>query len=479
MPIFTQRSVVSAPAQTLFEYHAGEGAFERLAPPWQNITVLEKQGTITDGSRLVIQLRQGPIPIRMEAHHKNYVEGRQFTDELVKSPFRKWEHTHRFIPYNSDQSILDDTFEYQLPLHPISQWVGGWFAHSQFKRMFRFRHQRTQNDLERHQRYAQNPRQTVAITGASGLIGRNLTAFLTTGGHTVKRLVRNRPTPDSPNIYWNPQTGEIDADKLDRVDTVIHLAGENIAGGRWSEKRKKVIYESRVEGTQRLCEALARMKNPPKTLLCASAIGFYGNRGDELLHEVSESGEGFLAQVVRDWEAATAPAEAAGIRVVHLRIGVVMAMQGGAIAKMLLPFLFGAGGRLGNGQQYLSWISLEDTVGAFYHAMFTESLSGAVNVVAPNPVTNAKFTGTFGRVLRRPTIFPIPTFAIRLLFGQMGQETLLSGAKVSSEHLCDSGFTFLYPELETALRYETGRLRPSDLNLQSAPSAGEIEARVV
>jgi uncharacterized protein (TIGR01777 family) len=248
----------------------------------------------------------------------------------------------------------------------------------------------------------------------------------------------------------------VDESKMDGVDAVVHLAGENIAAGRWTEERKKRIRESRVVGTQRLCETLGRLTNKPKVVVVASAIGFYGARNDEVLTETSPAGEGFLPEVCEAWEASAQPAIDAGIRVVHPRIGVVLAAKGGALATMLPAFKMGVGGRVGSGKQYMSWVSLDDVVGIIHHLIFTDDISGPVNAVAPNPVTNAEFTKALGRVLRRPTLLPVPKTAIKMLFGEMGEKLVLQGARVIPDKLQKSGFEFLHTDLETALRAELG-----------------------
>jgi uncharacterized protein len=290
----------------------------------------------------------------------------------------------------------------------------------------------------------------ILISGASGLIGSELSAFLTSAGHQVTALTRSKDKPG--NIYWDPAKGDIEANKLNGFDAVIHLAGENIAS-RWTAEKKQRIRDSRVKGTEMLCETLARLDQPPTTLLCASAIGYYGNRGDEILTETSRPGDTFLSKVCEEWEEATAPALQKGIRVCNMRIGAVLTPKGGALAKMLTPFRLGVGGKVGPGTQYMSWIALDDVVGAFNHALQTSALLGPVNVVSPNPVTNKEFTKTLGRVLGRPTIFPLPGFMARAMFGEMANELLLGSARIQPIRLQESGYQFRHPDLEEALRY--------------------------
>lgn len=290
----------------------------------------------------------------------------------------------------------------------------------------------------------------ILISGAGGLVGTALAPHLSGQGHAVRRLARSNPSGE--DILWNPEQKTIDAAKLEGFEGVVHLAGESIASGRWTEERKKRIRDSRVLGTRFLVEALGRLAQRPKIFLCASAIGFYGDRGDEVLREESPPGSLFLSQVCRDWEEAAAQAASSGMRVVRLRFGMILSAHGGALAKMLLPFRLGLGGKIGSGAQYMSWVSIEDTVGAIAHALNAESLRGPVNVVAPNPVSNLEFTKTLGKVLGRPTVFPMPAFAARLAFGQMADELLLASARVQPAKLASGGYHFKHPQLEGALR---------------------------
>jgi uncharacterized protein (TIGR01777 family) len=295
----------------------------------------------------------------------------------------------------------------------------------------------------------------IAVTGSSGLVGAALVSLLTAGGHRVIRLVRKPPSEDE--VQWDPTEGVRDLSRLEGVDAVIHLAGENIAAGRWTPRRKGEIHCSRVEGTRRLCESLTRLSRRPGALVSASAVGFYGDRGDEILTEDSPPAKDFLARLCQEWEAATQPASRAGIRVVHLRLGMILSPAGGALKKMLLPFKLGVGGRIGSGKQYVSWIGIDDAIGAIHHAACTESLQGPVNAVSPTPVANSEFARILARVLSRPAIFPTPAFAMRLAFGEMADALLLASARVVPTRLQASGYRFRYPQLEAALRYLLAR----------------------
>ena len=291
----------------------------------------------------------------------------------------------------------------------------------------------------------------IALTGSSGLIGSALTERLQREGHTVTRLVRSNPGPQ--DAVWDPASGTIDAASLDGVEAVVHLAGEGIADARWTAAHKRAVMDSRVQGTTLLASTLAALDAPPSVLVSGSAIGFYGDRGDEELDESSSRGTGFLADVVQAWEDSTAAAQAAGIRVAHIRTGIVQSTRGGALKQQLLPFRLGVGGRIGSGHQWLPWISLGDEVSAIMHVLDTDSLSGPVNLVGPHPVTNAQYTKALGKALKRPTLLPIPLLAIKLRYGtEMVQEMLLSSARVLPGKLLGSGFAFADTDLLGTLR---------------------------
>jgi uncharacterized protein (TIGR01777 family) len=296
----------------------------------------------------------------------------------------------------------------------------------------------------------------IIVTGASGLVGSSLVPSLLGRGHEVTQLVR-RKSKEAPGgvreVEWRPDSGGIDAAALEGHDAAVHLAGENISAGRWTEERKRRIRESRVKGTRLLAETLARLNARPRAFVSASAIGYYGDRGDEVLTERSAAGEGFLPDVCREWEEATQAAGAAGIRTALMRFGLILSGEGGALAKMLLPFKLGVGGRVGSGRQFYSWIALDDVIDIIHFTLANESLGGAINVAAPEPVTNAEFTRALGRALSRPTFFPAPAFGLRLAFGEMADALLLASERVVPERLQEAGYEFKYPTLDGALRH--------------------------
>jgi len=301
----------------------------------------------------------------------------------------------------------------------------------------------------------------ILIGGSSGLVGTALIKSLEAQGHEVFRLVRHAPGSKA-EVEWSPDRYSIALARIEGFDAVVNLAGESIAEGRWTDDKKRKIRESRVKGTKLLGDALANLTKPPQTFICASAIGYYGNRGDEILTEVSAPGDDFLADVCVEWEKATALATEKGIRVVNARFGVILDVKGGALKKMLPPFRLGLGGKVGSGKQWMSWIALDDVISGLNFVLNDDSVRGPINFVAPNAVTNAEFTKTLGKVLSRPTLLPIPAFGVRLAFGEMGEALLLGGQRVAPKVLLDAGYQFQRPELEPALRQlleqsDTGR----------------------
>ena len=291
----------------------------------------------------------------------------------------------------------------------------------------------------------------ILVAGSSGLIGTALCSRLEREGHEVVRLVRRPPVQGE--LRWDPEAGELEQEALEGIEATVHLGGRSIVAGRWTATVKEQLRQSRVQTTQLLAARLAGLAAPPRVLVCSSAVGIYGHRRDEELDEESGTGEGFLAELGRAWEGASAVATEAGIRVVQARLGIVLSRRGGALAKMLLPFRLGLGGKIGSGRQYVSWISLEDAVAALIYAVENDALRGPVNLTAPQPVTNAELTRTLGSVLRRPTLLPLPAFAAKLVLGELAEEGLLASQRVRPQRLLEAGFEFAYPELGGALRH--------------------------
>ncbi|MDX1430290.1 MAG: NAD-dependent epimerase/dehydratase family protein, partial [Rhodothermales bacterium] len=345
MSRFTYSTKVDHPPRTVFDWHGREGAFERLAPPWAPIR-LEKHEGIREGDRAVIRLGWGPLSTRWVARHTACRPGEMFEDVQEEGPFDSWRHQHRFEAVGADACTVTDEIEYELPLGNVGDAVGGRCVTGRLREQFKYRHRVLANDLDLHRRY-KSRELTVARTGSSGLIGSAVRAFLTTGGHHVLCLVR-RPAASDDEVFWSPATGEIDAKRLEGIDAVVHLAGESIFAPRWSASKKRRIYDSRVQGTRLLASALAGLNEPPEVFVSSSAIGIYGDRGDEELTEESDVDDRlFLAQVCHDWEAATDPARDSGIRTVLARTGLVLSGKGGALEPMLPVFKAGLGGRLG------------------------------------------------------------------------------------------------------------------------------------
>jgi uncharacterized protein len=456
VPTFVRRSPMPVSPRLLFDWHEQPGAFERLSPGWQGARVLSRTGGITDGSRVEVEvpLLGGLLHQRMLMEHRGYEPGVRFVDVQVEGPFARWEHTHTMEPAPDGSSVLVDEIQYELPLGPIGELAGGAFVATQLEQLFDFRHARTLADLHRHAAFAGQPRRTVAITGGSGMIGTALTWLLRTGGHTVRWITR---TPDRArgDIGWDPDAGTLDPAALEGVDTIVHLAGANV-GERWTPEHKRAILASRELGTRTLAAAILGMEEAPDALISASAIGYYGDTGSKMIDESAPNGDGFLADVCAAWERETERVATAGIRVAIARTGIVLSPLGGALAKMLPPFRFGLGGPLGSGKQWMSWISLDDQVGALHHLIMDPACRGIYNLTAPSPVPNAVFVQTLGDALHRPALIPVPGFALTALFGEMAQATILDGQRVHPERLEAAGFQFQHRSLAEALRFELG-----------------------
>jgi len=435
----TYSSVVDAGRDEVFSWHTRPGAIARLTPPWQPVTVLREAGSLRDG-RAILGLPGG---LRWVAAHRpdGYDPPNAFADELASLPL-PWRHTHEFSPVGKAATLVTDVVQTPLPARAL-------------RSMFVYRHRQLAADLAAlaRARDISQDTLTVAITGSSGLIGTALTALLTTSGHRVIPLVR-RP-PQAGQRHWRPDDPA--PDLLAGADAVIHLAGASI-GGRFTAERKHEIRASRILPTRHLAE-LAVATPGLKAFVTASAIGIYGpDRGEEILTEASPRGEGFLADVVADWEDAAAPAAAAGIRTVQVRTGIVQTPRGGMLRLLSPLFAAGLGGRLGTGKQWLAWIALDDLLDIYRRAVLDPGLSGPVNAVAPEPARNADYTRTLAAVLRRPAVLPVPGLGPRLLLGAEGAREIAQASQyVRPERLIGAGHQFRQPELEGALRHLFGR----------------------
>lgn len=442
--------------EDVFQWHARPGAIERLSPPWDPLQVISRTGGIEEGAEVVLRMKAGPFPYRWHARHTAFEENRLFEDMQVDGPFSEWIHSHRFSPDGNRACFLEDRISCKLPLHPLSTIAARGLLRNKLERIFTYRHRTTAEDIRLHRSYRMERPMTIVVSGASGVVGSALVPFLTTGGHRVVRLVRRPPQADSDEIFWDPAAGVLETGGIEKIDAVVHLAGENIGEGWWTEAKKKRIVESRTVGTSLLAEAAARLSPPPRVFVSASAIGYYGNRGDDVMTEESCAGDDFISGVCTGWEASAEPSIRKGIRTVMMRIGIALSPAGGALARLLPSFRYGAGAKIASGSQYMSWIAIDDVIGAIYHTLMTETVEGAVNVVAPEPLTNGAFTKILSETLNRPRLFTIPDAVIRAMFGEMGREILLSSTRVKPEKLLATGYRFQYPDLSGALHHLLG-----------------------
>ena len=458
MAVYVRSSTMPVPARELADWHFRSGAIDRLIPPWECVEILERPGAMADGAVARFRMRKFGVGIEWVARHHDVQPGRSFSDTQVRGPFASWVHRHSFLPEGDAASMLEDRVEYRLPGGALGAALGGGKVAGDLERMFAWRHARTRHDLHHHAPFL-GERLRVAVSGTNGLVGGSLVPFLTTGGHDVRRIVRGTPDPARGDVAWDPRAGTFDARALEGLDAVVHLAGAGIADGRWTEARKREIVDSRVGPTAALARTLAGLRQKPRVLVCASAIGWYGDRpGPAAVDESSPRGDGFLPETCEAWERATDVARDAGIRVVNLRIGIVLSARGGALAKLLPPFRGGLGGAVGSGEQGMSWIDLDDLLGALRLVLST-GVQGPVNAVAPEPCSNRAFGQALGRAICRPAVAPLPAAAVRAMFGEMGERLLLEGAFVRPARLAELGFRWTLPDLEHAFRFETGRMK--------------------
>jgi len=415
--------------------------------------VVSRKGGIETGSEIHIRLKRFGLSSDWHARITDHEEGRMFEDSQLEGPFAKWTHRHEFLETVSGKSQLSDSIDYAVPGGTLGEALGGGIARSELKRLFRYRHRITKRDLATAVAFRGFPRWNILISGGYGFTGRRLSDFLRAQGHSVSVLSRN---PRPGDVAWDPEKGEVDTDALEGFDAIIHLAGENLASGRWSEELKKRIYNSRIDSTALLVDAIGGLDKPLKAFVCASAVGYYGDCGDRWVSESDAPGKGFLSDVCVDWEKAAQDGESVAEKVIRLRTGIVLDPSDGALARMLLPFKLGMGGAFGSGQQWMPWIALEDWIGAVHHLMFRGD-SGAYNLSSPNPQRNKAFGKTLASVLNRPALMKVPAVALKLALGEFAEEGLLSSCRAQPKGLLESGYTFQYPELGDALRLVLGK----------------------
>ena len=474
MESFVHSSRIDQPLERVFAWHIREGAFERLKPPWEQFKVIGRSGSIQNNGIVKLRTKLGPLSMKWVVKHAEYIPDKQFKDIQIKGVFSSFVHSHSFERFGTS-CMLEDRIEYSLPAGRIGSLAAHRFVDRNLRKIFDYRHRTITQDLRTHSfinsiRKSGSPL-TIAITGSSGFVGSALMPFLTTGGHKVV------PLSSSPYVLPSLQTGKdqtrsyfnLDALNSHHVDAVINLAGENIFG-KWTKEKKRKLSESRINTTTTLCERLASLNEPPSVLVSVSAIAYYGNRGDEILSEDSQAGTrassvpskipsvDYLSDLCRQWENTTQIAKEAGIRVVNLRLGIVLSSSGGLLAKILPVFKWGLGGRIGRGNQYVSWIALEDLLTIILSMIADETFSGPVNAVSPNPVTNTDFTDTLGKTLSRATVVAVPKFMLRGIVGQeLTDALLLSSTRVMPSRLIESGYKFRFPYLEMALRDTLGK----------------------
>lgn len=434
------------------------------------MNLIDQKGGINNGAISIFRINFGPITFKWVAKHFGYIHNVQFQDKMIKGPFKKWVHTHSFIPQNSfHQCIIEDKIEYMPRFGKIGSKILEKKMQNYLNQLFLYRSRILVNDLFL-EKITQEKGKRILISGSHGLIGSSLIPLLTSiGRHKISRLVRKvinnnnmdllpeTNKEDKKTIFWDPQYNKLDPYELEGFDIIIHLAGENIFG-RWTDIKKQRIYDSRVGSTKLLSESLTKLSHPPSLLICASAIGYYGDRPNEYLAEDSNPGKGFLSEVCQKWEKATKEATEIGIRVVNTRFGVVLTPKGGILQKLLSPFKLGLGITIGNKDQYISWVSIEDVIKSIFYSITNTSIKGPINIVSPNPVTNLEFSDILKKIFNPKLSMSLSQNIPKLIFGEMSKEVLSTNTFVIPKKLVSTDYKFFSSDLEDSLRFLLGKI---------------------
>lgn len=449
------RSLVNHSQQEVYNWHLKKRVFERCIPPSEMIDVICSEGKPNRiGSKISFRFKLFKLFWSKQLlEYTHSVKNESFRLVQKKGFFDSYTYETILTPQSPHTTEIVDCFELTHCFPSFLNPIINRYLKRRMAKILSYKHELIDHDIGMIQKYPFKKPLKVLISGAHGLIGKNLVYFLEFMGHDVWTLSRKSCEMEKV-VIWNPRTGECNRNDFEGFDAVIHLAGENIGKGWWTKQKKERVLKSRTKGTELLVDIIKSLANPPKAFISASAIGYYGNRGNELLNEKSGPGKGlFISEVCEQWERASRELEEKGIRVAHARFGMVLSSEGGALKKMLPLFKWGIGGKIGTGHQYISWIAIDDVVGGLYHVMMTPKLLGPVNIVAPNPVPNDVFSKKLAQVLNRWLGPALPEFAVRLLMGQKGEELLLSSARVEPQRLSESGYNFHYPKLCQALEH--------------------------
>ncbi len=434
--ILNFRSSLPASAEQVYNWLRCKGSVARQVSPWRCVKFLSE-----GNGRIELLVRPRLFWRKWILEQKDEIPGLAFSERQIEGPYSYWLHRYRLYPQGNECDLEEEV-----------EWHGA-MDREHLNRLLIWKHATLAQDLMTYARYSKHLVLRILVSGSTGLVGRSLCAFLRGGGHEVVRLVRTPSLRGSDTIYWNPHTGEVENELFEGFDAVIHLAGDNISTGRWTPHKKESLFLSRCRDTWFLSQILNRLARPPKTFICASAIGFYGSRDEESLTEKSAQGSGFLADLCEKWERAACVREDQGVRVVHARFGAILSPAGGMLGQMLPVFRWGLGGRLGSGRQIISWIAIDDVMGALYHALMKEEVAGALNLTTPHPVTQRAFAEILAHRLGRKAVLALPRSLLQMAFGQMANEVLLASARVLPKRLEETGYLFRYPTLEEALKH--------------------------